>query len=365
MTKDEDRLFAGAPNRNGSFVAGVNTVGQGVIILQLDNRALADMETNHAFARAVTFTNVEPAALPAFVTSRFAGPTLAQYKVTPTTQISVASTSVLPMLYTAKLRYPTYNAATDKADAEDKYPADGSALLVVPHGKLFRGGPFRKFNAWVACGNPDAPDLGCVELAVKQSAPDNFVAQLQAAADDNTPLYIYAAKISAPSNTQYNNSIFLNGALVAAAAAPGKRPPKRVQTFRAATQQTTAATDSRADTNDMMVAWEQRDRAAVVLPSDGAHAAATLSPNPSSVTTVGSRPVIPLVLSVGNSKYPVCTDSPSVLQQLPNYADFFADASFADDNDRVAYTAYDSFAIAGTVTTSTEGRTTFVTALQQ
>ncbi|EFJ39469.1 hypothetical protein VOLCADRAFT_100934 [Volvox carteri f. nagariensis] len=361
---NEDRLFAGAQSRYGSFIAGVNTAGQGIVIMQIDDVVLGRLESSHAFGHRVTFANVDAASLPPFITSRFAGVTVGQFKVSSATRISVEPSSAVPMLYSARLRFPVYDVGSDRARPEDKHASDGSALLLIPHGGMFRGGPFRKFKAWVACGNGDSPDAGRVELAIRESAPDDFVAQLQAAADSSTPLYVYGAKISPSNSKAYMNSVFLSGSLVAAASAPGKRPPKRVHTFQAAVQRTTAATVP-ADTTDMVLAWEQRSRSALVLPSDGPHASATLSPNPTSVTVVGSLPVLPLVLTIGSRSYPVCTDSIAVMQQLPNYDEFFGSASFADDNDRMAYAAYDSFTVTGTITTKTEGRTTFITALQE
>ncbi|EFJ39723.1 hypothetical protein VOLCADRAFT_100609 [Volvox carteri f. nagariensis] len=350
----EDRLFAGAQSRYSSFIAGVNTAGQGIVIMQIDDVILGRLESSHAFGHRVTFANMDSASLPPYITSRFAGVTVGQFKVSSATRISVEPSSAVPMLYSARLRFPAYDVGSDRARPEDKHVSDGSALLLIPHGGMFRGGPFRKFKAWVACGNGDSPDAGRVELAIRESAPDDFVAQLQAAADSSTPLYVYGAKISPSSNKAYMNSVFLSGSLVAAASAPGKRPPKRVHTFQAAVQRTTAATVP-ADTTDMVLAWEQRSRSALVLPSDGPHASATLSPNPTSVTVVGSLPVLPLVLTVGSRSYPVCTDSIAVMQQLPNYDEFFGSASFADNNDRMAYTAYDSFTVTGTITTKTEG----------
>jgi len=361
---NEDRLFAGAQSRYGSFIAGVNTAGQGIVIMQIDDVILGRLESSHAFGHRVTFANVDAASLPPFITSRFAGVTVGQFKVSSATRISVEPSSAVPMLYSARLRFPVYDVGSDRARPEDKHASDGSALLLIPHGGMFRGGPFRKFKAWVACGNGDSPDAGRVELAIRESAPDDFVAQLQAAADSSTPLYVYGAKISPSNSKAYMNSVFLSGSLVAAASAPGKRPPKRVHTFQVAVQRTTAATVP-ADTTDMVLAWEQRSRSALVLPSDGPHASATLSPNPTSVTVVGSLPVLPLVLTIGSRSYPVCTDSIAVMQQLPNYDEFFGSASFADDNDRMAYAAYDSFTVTGTITTKTEGRTTFITALQE
>ncbi|EFJ48688.1 hypothetical protein VOLCADRAFT_90911 [Volvox carteri f. nagariensis] len=351
---NEDRLFAGAQSRYGSFIAGVNTAGQGIVIMQIDDVILSRLESSHAFGHRVTFANMDSASLPPFITSRFAGVTVGQFKVSSATRISVEPSSAVPMLYSARLRFPAYDVGSDRARPEDKHASDGSALLLIPHGGMFRGGPFCKFKAWVACGNGDSPDAGRVELAIRESAPDDFVAQLQAAADSSTPLYVYGAKISPSNNKAYMNSVFLSGSLVAAASAPGKRPPKRVHTFQAAVQRTTTATVP-ADTTDMVLAWEQRSRSALVLPSDGPHASATLSPNPTSVTVVGSLPVLPLVLTVGSRSYPVCTDSIAVMQQLPNYDEFFGSASFADDNDRMAYTAYDSFTVTGTITTKTEG----------
>ncbi|EFJ39807.1 hypothetical protein VOLCADRAFT_100524 [Volvox carteri f. nagariensis] len=351
---NEDRLFAGAQSRYGSFIAGVNTAGQGIVIMQIDDVILGRLESSHAFGHRVTFANVDAASLPPFITSRFAGVTVGQFKVSSATRISVEPSSAVPMLYSARLRFPVYDVGSDRARPEDKHASDGSALLLIPHGGMFRGGPFRKFKAWVACGNGDSPDAGRVELAIRESAPDDFVAQLQAAADSSTPLYVYGAKISPSNSKAYMNSVFLSGSLVAAASAPGKRPPKRVHTFQAAVQRTTAATVP-ADTTDMVLAWEQRSRSALVLPSDGPHASATLSPNPTSVTVVGSLPVLPLVLTIGSRSYPVCTDSIAVMQQLPNYDEFFGSTSFADDNDRMAYAAYDSFTVTGTITTKTEG----------
>ncbi|EFJ39806.1 hypothetical protein VOLCADRAFT_100523 [Volvox carteri f. nagariensis] len=324
--------------------------------------SFADNNDRMAYAAYDSFTVT--ASLPPFITSRFAGVTVGQFKVSSATRISVEPSSAVPMLYSARLRFPVYDVGSDRARPEDKHASDGSALLLIPHGGMFRGGPFRKFKAWVACGNGDSPDAGRVELAIRESAPDDFVAQLQAAADSSTPLYVYGAKISPSNSKAYMNSVFLSGSLVAAASAPGKRPPKRVHTFQAAVQRTTAATVP-ADTTDMVLAWEQRSRSALVLPSDGPHASATLSPNPTSVTVVGSLPVLPLVLTIGSRSYPVCTDSIAVMQQLPNYDEFFGSTSFADDNDRMAYAAYDSFTITGTITTKTEGRTTFITALQE
>ncbi|EFJ51419.1 hypothetical protein VOLCADRAFT_87688 [Volvox carteri f. nagariensis] len=351
---NEDRLFAGAQSRYGSFIAGVNTAGQGIVIMQIDDVILGRLESSHAFGHRVTFINVDSASLLPYITSRFAGVTVGQFKVSSATRISVEPSSAVPLLYSARLRFPAYDVDSDRARPEDKHISDGSALLLIPHGGMFRGGPFRKFKAWVACGNGDSPDAGRVELAIRESAPDDFIAQLQAAADSSTPLYMYGARISPSSNKAYMNSVFLSGSLVAAASAPGKRPPKRVHTFQAAVQRTTAAIVP-ADTSDMVLAWEQRSRSALVLPSDGPHASATLSPNPTSVTVVGSLPVLPLVLTVGSRSYPVCTDSIAVMQQLPNYDEFFGSASFADDNDRMAYAAYDSFTITGTITTKTEG----------
>ncbi|EFJ46620.1 hypothetical protein VOLCADRAFT_92760 [Volvox carteri f. nagariensis] len=351
---NEDRLFAGAQSRYGSFIAGVNTAGQGIVIMQIDDVILGRLESSHAFGHRVTFANVDAASLLPFITSRFAGVTVGQFKVSSATRISVEPSSAVPMLYSARLRFPVYDVGSDRARPEDKHASDGSALLLIPHGGMFRGGPFRKFKAWVACGNGDSPDAGRVELAIRESAPDDFVTQLQAAADSSTPLYVYGAKISPSNSKAYMNSVFLSGSLVAAASAPGKRPPKRVHTFQAAVQRTTAATVP-ADTTDMVLAWEQRSRSALVLPSDGPHASATLSPNPTSVTVVGSLPVLPLVLTIGSRSYPVCTDSIAVMQQLPNYDEFFGSASFADDNDRMAYAAYDSFTVTGTITTKTEG----------
>ncbi|EFJ39844.1 hypothetical protein VOLCADRAFT_100470 [Volvox carteri f. nagariensis] len=345
---------AATKSRYGSFIAGVNTAGQGIVIMQIDDVVLGRLESSHAFGHRVTFANVDAASLPPFITSRFAGVTVGQFKVSSATRISVEPSSAVPMLYSARLRFPVYDVGSDRARPEDKHASDGSALLLIPHGGMFRGGPFRKFKAWVACGNGDSPDAGRVELAIRESAPDDFVAQLQAAADSSTPLYVYGAKISPSNSKAYMNSVFLSGSLVAAASAPGKRPPKRVHTFQAAVQRTTAATVP-ADTTDMVLAWEQRSRSALVLPSDGPHASATLSPNPTSVTVVGSLPVLPLVLTIGSRSYPVCTDSIAVMQQLPNYDEFFGSASFADDNDRMAYAAYDSFTVTGTITTKTEG----------
>ncbi|EFJ39845.1 hypothetical protein VOLCADRAFT_100471 [Volvox carteri f. nagariensis] len=361
---NEDRLFAGAQSRYGSFIAGVNTAGQGIVIMQIDDVILGRLESSHAFGHRVMFANMDAASLPPFITSRFAGVTVGQFKASSATRISVEPSSAVPMLYSARLRFPVYDVGSDRARPEDKHASDGSALLLIPHGGMFRGGPFRKFKAWVACGNGDSPDARHVELAIRESAPDDFVAQLQAAADSSTPLYVYGAKISPSNSKAYMNSVFLSGSLVAAATAPGKRPPKRVHTFQAAVQRTTAATVP-ADTTDMVLAWEQCSRSALVLPLDGPHASATLSPNPTSVTVVGSLPVLPLVLTIGSRSYPVCTDSIAVMQQLPNYDEFFGSASFADDNDRMVYAAYDSFTVTGTITTKTEGRTTFITALQE
>ncbi|EFJ39969.1 hypothetical protein VOLCADRAFT_100292 [Volvox carteri f. nagariensis] len=220
---NEDRLFAGAQSRYGSFIAGVNTAGQGIVIMQIDDVILGRLESSHAFGHRVTFANVDAASLPPFITSRFAGVTVGQFKVSSATRISVEPSSAVPMLYSARLRFPVYDVGSDRARPEDKHASDGSALLLIPHGGMFRGGPFRKFKAWVACGN------------------------------------------------------------------------------------------------------------------------------------VGSLPVLPLVLTIGSRSYPVCTDSIAVMQQLPNYDEFFGSASFADDNDRMAYTAYDSFTVTGTITTKTEG----------
>ncbi|EFJ51750.1 hypothetical protein VOLCADRAFT_103392 [Volvox carteri f. nagariensis] len=334
---NEDRLFAGAQSRYGSFVAGVNTAGQGIVIMQIDNVILGSLEASHAFGRRITFANVDSASLPPYITSRFAGVTVGQFKVSSATRISVEPSSAVLLLYSTRLRFPAYDIDSDKASPEDKHASDGSTLLLIPHGGMFRGGPFRKFKVWVACGNG-----GHVELTVRQSTPDDFIAQLQAAADSSTPLYVYSARISPSSNKAYMNSVFLSSSLVAAASAPGKHPPKRVQTFQAAVQRTTAATVP-TDTNDMVLAWEQCSRSALVLLSDGPHTSATLSPNPTSVTVVGSLPVLPLVLTVGSRSYLVCTDNIAVMQQLPNYDDFFG--SFADDNDCMAYAAYDSFTV--------------------
>ncbi|EFJ39808.1 hypothetical protein VOLCADRAFT_100525 [Volvox carteri f. nagariensis] len=204
---NEDRLFAGAQSRYGSFIAGVNTAGQGIVIMQIDDVILGRLESSHAFGHRVTFANVDAASLPPFITSRFAGVTVGQFKVSSATRISVEPSSAVPMLYSARLRFPVYDVGSDRARPEDKHASDGSALLLIPHGGMFRGGPFRKFKAWVACGNGDSPDAGRVELAIRESAPDDFVAQLQAAADSSTPLYVYGAKISPSNSKAYMNSV--------------------------------------------------------------------------------------------------------------------------------------------------------------
>ncbi|EFJ39401.1 hypothetical protein VOLCADRAFT_101021 [Volvox carteri f. nagariensis] len=54
---NEDRLFAGAQSRYGSFIAGVNTAGQGIVIMQIDDVVLGRLESSHAFGHRVTFAN--------------------------------------------------------------------------------------------------------------------------------------------------------------------------------------------------------------------------------------------------------------------------------------------------------------------
>jgi hypothetical protein len=60
---------------------------------------------------------------------------------------------------------------------------------------------------WVACDTESSPQLGEVELAVKPSHPDQYVTQLQTAADQNIPLYIFSSKVSAASDARYKNTI--------------------------------------------------------------------------------------------------------------------------------------------------------------
>ncbi len=151
---------------------------------------------------------------------------------------------------------------------------------------------------------------------------------------------------------------------MAVAAAPNKHTPKRIQAFQKAVD-AAAASVAAADTGNMIVAWEQREYAAGVLPQDGVHAAAKLSPNPSSLTRVDSQAVVPIVISITDKQYPACVVECSVLEQLPGFMEFFTTGDFADDEERAAYAAYDSFTITATITTHTVGRTTFVTSLQQ
>ncbi|EFJ39073.1 hypothetical protein VOLCADRAFT_101380 [Volvox carteri f. nagariensis] len=122
-----------------------------------------------------------------------------------------------------------------------------------------------------------------------------------------------------------------------------------------------------SETSNMLLAWEQREwpGSITTLPQDGTHARASLSPNPSVSSIVNDRKVLPLVLTVNQRQYPVCSDSPEVLRQLPGFDAFFADLPYDDVEIRAAFCASRPFSIVGTATTTTIGRTTFVTAFQQ
>ncbi|EFJ39343.1 hypothetical protein VOLCADRAFT_101093 [Volvox carteri f. nagariensis] len=88
---NEDRLFAGAQSRYGSFIAGVNTAGQGIVIMQIDDVILGRLESSHAFGHRVTFANVDAASLLPFITSRFAGVTSAHYRSSRSSSQSAAA----------------------------------------------------------------------------------------------------------------------------------------------------------------------------------------------------------------------------------------------------------------------------------
>ncbi|EFJ39725.1 hypothetical protein VOLCADRAFT_100611 [Volvox carteri f. nagariensis] len=317
---------------------------------------------------ASTATPTSPASCSAPASSRFAGVLVTTFKTTSMSELKYTQARRMWSTLTARLWFPTLNPYVKPPLNEASYPSDGSALLVLPFGEPFVSGPFQKISAYVACTDVNDVRVGEVHLAYDPDTPPVYCHLVSDAGSSSIPLYLFGAKISG-ANSQYTPTVWINGTLTAAAVRPGqdiRSFPAHVRAFISATQQHAQQTAA-SETSSMLLAWEQREwpGSITTLPQDGAHARASLSPNPSVSCVVNDRKVLPLILTVNQRQYPVCTDSADVLRQLPGFDAFFTDLPYDDVELRSAFCASRPFSIVGTATTHTIGRTTFVTAFQQ
>ncbi|EFJ39718.1 hypothetical protein VOLCADRAFT_100619 [Volvox carteri f. nagariensis] len=296
------RLWSGLRCNTATIVGG--PAANGIVLVQTDGAILASLQANKCYGSVVDFTHVRSAILPPHVVSRFAGVLVTTFKTTSMSELKYTQARRMWSTLTARLRLPTLNPYMKPPLNEASYSNDGSTLLVLPFGEPFVSGPFQKISAYVACTDINDVRVGEVHLAYDPDTP---------------PVYCHLQH---------------------------------------------AQQSAVSETSSMLLAWEQREwpGSITTLPQDGAHARASLSPNPSVSCVINDRKVLPLILTVNQQQYPVCTNSPDVLRQLPG---FFTDLSYDDVELRSAFCASRPFSIVGTATTHTIGRITFVTAFQQ